>query len=475
MYRALIVEDEDIMRDYLAENLHSFCPAWMAAATAADGMEAVERMAHERFDAVITDIRMPALDGLALSRYIRSQDADMPILILSGYDAFDYARSAMRLNVFDYLLKPLNEQELSAALYAMAAQVDARREHIGSDLLLRALSGDADASEALSAMLNAQSSALLLIAQAVTEAQSVDSLYQAAAGLGVLSTRLPDAIAVCLTASDALILPTVALRAIERLALKHSAPVRCGCVVLSPSRAKEAYTEASALLWYAQALDIPFLMEPLQHEHRTAIQKLNTMQTLLHQALAEHALTDERCAILSKALLEFSPHQARFVAAALLAETSGTVDGTHFDFPALPDASPEAVANWFASALQRLRKVLSPPEAVPGQLVRRARDFLRVNFAQSISLSSLADQLQVTPAYLSAQFHREMNCSYSQYLLRLRMEEAARKLLEDADVKVHDVSRAVGFVSPKHFSHVFREYYQMTPKDYRDRSANRIS
>ena len=95
MYRALIVEDEDLMREYLSAKLSELCPEWEAAATAADGMEAVERMAHEHFDAVITDIRMPGMDGLELTRYIRYTDREMPILILSGYDEFQYARVAM--------------------------------------------------------------------------------------------------------------------------------------------------------------------------------------------------------------------------------------------------------------------------------------------------------------------------------------------------------------------------------------------
>ncbi|MDD3214199.1 MAG: response regulator, partial [Eubacteriales bacterium] len=149
MYRALIVEDEDLMRGYLAEKLNELCPEWEAAATAADGMEAVEKLAHGRFDAVITDIRMPGMDGLELARYIRRTDTEMPILVLSGYDEFDYARAAVRLNVFDYLLKPLNEDELASALTAMAEQAAARRQTADGTLLAEALQGDAEAERAL--------------------------------------------------------------------------------------------------------------------------------------------------------------------------------------------------------------------------------------------------------------------------------------------------------------------------------------
>ena len=76
MYRALIVEDEDLMREYLATRLTDICPDWEAAATASDGVEAVEILAHDHFDAVLTDIRMPGMSGLELARIIRRTDPE---------------------------------------------------------------------------------------------------------------------------------------------------------------------------------------------------------------------------------------------------------------------------------------------------------------------------------------------------------------------------------------------------------------
>lgn len=97
MYRALIVEDEDLMREYLEKNLSTICTEWCVAATAADGQEAIEKMEGSHFDGIITDVRMPVMDGLAMSKVIREKDPQIPILIVSGYNEFDYARKAVRL------------------------------------------------------------------------------------------------------------------------------------------------------------------------------------------------------------------------------------------------------------------------------------------------------------------------------------------------------------------------------------------
>ena len=244
MYRALIVEDEDLMREYLENNLSAICPEWCTADTAADGQEAIEKIRHSHFDGIITDIRMPVMDGLAMSKVIRDKDPRIPILIISGYNEFDYARKAVRLNIFDYLLKPVDEQELSAALSAMAIQAGQKQ----------------------------------------------------------------------------------------------------------PS-------------------------EPVETEKENA---------------------------------------------------GENTDG----------------------------------------LAQRALSYIRQHFSDPISLTSVAEEIGVAPAYLSTVFHREIGTSYSRTLLRFRMEEAARQLTQTSQ-KVQQIAQNVGFFSAKHFTHVFREYYHLSPVEFR--------
>ena len=244
MYRALIVEDEDLMRDYLAANLTNFCPEWETADIACDGAEALEKLQKENFDGVLTDIRMPVMDGLEMARILREKKKNIPILILSGYDEFDYARTAVRLNISDYLLKPINEEELSAALSLMAIQAASNQRKQGISI---------------------------------------------------------------------------------------------------------------------------------------------SVQT-----------------------------------------------------------------------------------AVRNGLVQKAQEYILNHYAEPISLTSVAEELGVTAAYLSTVFHREMGSSYSQTLLRIRMENAA-KLLSDTQLKVREIAQAVGFPSAKHFTHVFGQYFHYSPVEFRTR------
>ena len=244
MYQALIVEDEDLMREYLSVNLSAICAEWCAADTAMDGQEAIEKMEKGHFDGIITDIRMPIMDGLAMSEAIREKYPRIPILILSGYNEFDYARKAVRLNIFDYLLKPIDEQELAAALSAMAIQAGQKQQP------------------------------------------------------GLISDQ-------------------------------------------------------------------------------TVFSEENT-----------------------------------------------------------------------------------------GGLAQRALSYIRLHFSDPISLTSVAEEIGVSPAYLSTVFHREIGASYSRTLLKFRMEEAARQLT-GTNLQVQQIAQNVGFFSAKHFTRVFREYYHASPMEYR--------
>lgn len=116
MFSAMIVDDEPLMLKYLKENLTRIAPEWELAGIACNGLQAIELLQKQYFDAVITDIKMPEMDGLELSKYICQNFSETKIVIISGFDDFEYARSAIRCGVSDYLLKPLNDNDIFETL-----------------------------------------------------------------------------------------------------------------------------------------------------------------------------------------------------------------------------------------------------------------------------------------------------------------------------------------------------------------------
>lgn len=133
MYKILIVDDEPIVREGIRERIQWAKHGYECIGACENGREALEVMAQERPDVVLTDICMPYMDGLELSRHIVEKYPKTRIIILTGFDDFDYAQQAVKLQVTDFILKPITSAELRELLDKIKLEMDeesGRNEHL---------------------------------------------------------------------------------------------------------------------------------------------------------------------------------------------------------------------------------------------------------------------------------------------------------------------------------------------------------
>lgn len=104
---------------------------------AENGKEALEKIEQNEPDVVLTDIRMPYMDGLEMAENIRQRYPSIKIVIFSGFDEFEYAKKAIKLNVIEYILKPVNVEELTAILKKIKKNLDEEIEQKRNVTLLR--------------------------------------------------------------------------------------------------------------------------------------------------------------------------------------------------------------------------------------------------------------------------------------------------------------------------------------------------
>jgi two-component system, response regulator YesN len=123
MYKAILVEDEIIIRENVRDNFPWQEHGLVLAGEAADGESALQIIEDVRPQVVITDIKMPFLNGLELSRIVRQQMPWVKIIIMTGHDEFELAQQALKIGVSDYLLKPIGLSDLSASLKAVVARI----------------------------------------------------------------------------------------------------------------------------------------------------------------------------------------------------------------------------------------------------------------------------------------------------------------------------------------------------------------
>ena len=112
MLKVFLVEDESVIRDGLRDNIPWEQYGFRFVGEAADGEMALPLIRKARPDVLITDIKMPFMDGLSLSRIVSKEFPEMKIIIISGYDDFEYARQAIEVGVDQLLLKPITRLTL---------------------------------------------------------------------------------------------------------------------------------------------------------------------------------------------------------------------------------------------------------------------------------------------------------------------------------------------------------------------------
>lgn len=124
LYRMMLVDDEEEVRKAMIRKMDWEALGFTVVGDAENGEDALEKLEQLEPDVVMTDIRMPYMDGLTLISRIRESYPFVKILIFSGFDDFEYAKQAIKLNVTEYILKPVNGEELAEILMRVRANLD---------------------------------------------------------------------------------------------------------------------------------------------------------------------------------------------------------------------------------------------------------------------------------------------------------------------------------------------------------------
>ena len=122
-YTVLVVEDEFEQRRAIIERVNWDAAGFEVVGEAENGVEALDLIETLEPDLILTDIRMPMLSGLELAVKVRKIRPATQIVILSGYDSFEYARTAINCNIISYLLKPISSAEMSEELLEIRRQL----------------------------------------------------------------------------------------------------------------------------------------------------------------------------------------------------------------------------------------------------------------------------------------------------------------------------------------------------------------
>ena len=137
MIKLLIVDDEQIVIDSMKYIVEKFIDHAVITGTARSGREAIEKAVELKPDAIFIDIRMPGINGIEAVRQIKSENNNVVFVIITAHEYFDYAKDAINLGVFEYLLKPLNKEKVITTINKIVEKVSQRKEELKREILLK--------------------------------------------------------------------------------------------------------------------------------------------------------------------------------------------------------------------------------------------------------------------------------------------------------------------------------------------------
>lgn len=418
MARILIADDEElersalrlIMSEMATGTPHEICEA-------RNGHEVLQQVAVKSFDVIFLDIRMPGLDGLATAETLRNSGIETPIVIISAFDTFAYAQKAIRLGVYEYLLKPASAEEV---LSALEKSLESARKDTGNP------------------------ARTLQEAREQLRRQLVDQLQR----------RIPD---------SALFAEYEKLASVEkssRIALAAWLEPNAHLGRITFAILSSAFSAAQHIL---ASQGTAFLASASESVLRILIygESLTELETCVSNLVPE--MKRRIMAEFSANLLIGVAGPGRTESTLLLQRADEALMLAKPSTPLVRLSEPESTESEQLVHLFGQRN--------PRSLGLRALEYIRTHYNQDISLSSAADALAVNPFHLSHAITRELGIGFSELLARMRTNKAKDLLLAGSSVK--EAGYLVGFSDQAYFSKVFKRFQGVSPGQFVSKTAKK--
>lgn len=527
-YKVFLVEDEIVAREGIRDNVDWQSAGFEFCGEAPDGEMALPLIEAARPDVLITDIKMPFMDGLQLCKILRERMPGVKIIILSGHDEFHYAQEAVKLGVTEYLLKPLGVQDLHHVLGKVAAQLEQDRleqeklnrlkNQVEDDLglhrekfLLKLVMGGLSSSEAIQ---ESQQLGLDLIAKGYLvvvvefelggraeplnyyEHEQVEQIISSLVGNNpdVFLTKAGMEELILIIKGDSLEYLEQEGRFLKELIgaeveNKTRCSVRIG--VGSPQdRVGQIHQSFAAALTNLPP-DIAKKLEPLDVNSEADKAGLLNLDKSALENFLRYGTKEEfdnffeayirllgETALQSYLVKNYIFVDLFLIVAKFAHQLGGNVDQIIPEINNVEtlllniktlDQLREAVRQVFASALTFRDSQVHHQRAA---LVHQAKAYIDSHYADpDLSLNEVAAQVNLSPSHFSTVFSHETGETFKEYLTRIRMDRA-KTLLRTTGLKSFEVAYQSGYNDPHYFSHIFRKNTGFSPQQFRVQPQN---
>ncbi|MBP1992268.1 response regulator transcription factor [Paenibacillus eucommiae] len=481
--KIVIIDDELEIRAGLAHMLDNLVIDGVRLEvldTAGDALAALDLLNSHEADILITDVRMPEMDGLSLCEIVRYRYPNMQVIILSGYGDFEYVRKAVRLGTIDYLLKPVEEAELHTALRHAVKQSNHKLrksrtvtrevfESYGSGYKVALCLDLDDIHNERALQIGGVQTLTWLMQKIVGElADELDHICMISDTNRLQSGNLMLGIVADSYEQAEQISREFCHRFQEfwTKEIKMTASFGVSQPFAQPYQDVYPYDQACMAL-FGRVLHGPGIY--YQTERNTTADAfkmdLNPLRTAWETANLE--LLNEQVKLLLENLLAsrlevyvIKGIEILFLSQGMSAHHTAMLISKLFWM-----RSAEEMKQWVFNEVNAILGSVAS-EKLEGQVLVAAKRYIREHLHMPLTLSDVSKAACVSPHHLSHLFSEKAGVTFVEYMTELRVEEAKR-LLQNPGAKIYEVGEQVGYQNWKHFSRVFKEVTGVNPNDYK--------
>ncbi|MDO3411916.1 response regulator [Saccharibacillus sp. CPCC 101409] len=521
--KLLIADDDDQIRTGIEQGIDWHSLNIEQVITASNGIEALQKFNEFFPEIVLTDVRMPGMDGLELLRQIKQVRAQTKVIILSGYNDFQYLKTAIQLDAVDYEMKPIRARNLVALIKKVRENIvreqmteqefhkylESYKRSFKGELLAGRITDRLIILEGLQQYYNFDATGSLLCAaiqidrDAHTDAESVQHAVHTFCQIfekrewgqkGIALTYKKDSIVLLFkleTPSYLYFTQTVnellnQLRGwnkqMQTQGFSFSAGVSGYGNAADFADMQRQAEQALALKLYegrgsiqargdTAALKDETIGGLLEDERFVSALSQGDFSSLIDRIAAEferlrtgREYSRNSIAAYVRSLLQFVLVAARHIPGDAVEQIHAhiaIIDG-NLDILTLDDFRKIALSTFEQVGLER-SKELSP-------VMIRAEEFIRKHYTQDLTVEMLAEHVGKTPNYFSHRFKREFGVSFKEYVTRLRIAKAKELILHTNDL-LYEISEQIGFADYIYFTQVFKKIEGCSPASLRKAKA----
>lgn len=525
MLKVFLVEDECLIREGLKSSIPWEQYGYQLVGDAQDGEMALPLIRKTKPDVLITDIKMPFMDGLSLSRIVSAEFPKTKIIIISGHDDFSYAKQAIQIGVDQYLLKPITRLDMKNVLLEMKEKIaqdmeqddfslryrmemreyeQFSRRHFFERLLEGELSVEEIYEEANKLDIDLSYAEYNLLFLCLKETKEVDKQVQQEEVLNFF-LRNPECVVfgwnigcfgILLKAQQgqAGVFTERMVEQVKRICegMKQSLDwhLAIGEPVDRLSQLSVCFQKVNHYLAYRFLLPgqhifseetLSDYLHDKEEKKLTSVEPAKMNPDIIREFLergnrneihdfTESYLHEIKDALESRMFRDYVVLNIRFAAIAFVEslgisqeEYLSRLNEKEWEVHMDPvDVEPYVIDMLRVAIEMKGEK----NESQSGPVLRRALEYIDNNFDKDLSLNKVAEEVNVSANYLSSVFSQSMQKTFIEYITAKRMEKA-KKLLRSTDASTSEISQMVGYKDSHYFSFVFKKTQGLSPREYR--------